>query len=453
MILLKDIYKMFLDLAAPYSVRLHFLQYFLNLDGGNQHKVLRQFIAVQFASIYTKQRSLFDTSLGACSFLVLPFLALASVVLFAKSDKDGYDNKDITVTYILFFGTFVMELAPYLIELLPHPFRKLEIQAWQDMVSQHNIMSFCARNKKPPTLMKLVTFSYLRDYINKHWYIRYEPAAQQISMLVRHHAEEDGWKEYIRDAATYRRFNNLRGEHTLNKMSKHLATDLLEQDKLGWTFNRPFDEYVLLWHLATDLCLHHTSTTSTDNTTTASSSQSQDTIVESRRRRRSSEIISNYMIYLLFICPDMLIPAGTRSDLFMLACDEIESMTTKGESPSPLPDDETRSGIAQWILGMEQGDRRMVEAPRISEALRLARFLIDSLNEEQRWEVIQGVWVEMLCYSASRCRGYLHVKSLGVAGEFLTNVWFLWWCMGMQTLPDMVHNPEPPEEITAAASV
>jgi hypothetical protein len=304
------------------------------------------------------------------------------------------------------------------------------------MVSQHNIMSFCARKKKPPTLMKLATFSYLRDFINKHWYIWHKCVAQQISTLVRQHVEEDGWKEYICDAATYKRFNNLRGEHTLMKMSHH---NLLEEDKLGWTFNRPFDEYVLLWHIATDLCLHHTSS-STNNTTTASSSQSQDT---SKSRRSNSEIISNYMIYLLFLCPDMLILAGTRSNLFMDACDEIECMI-KNMSPSSSLD-KTTSRIAKWILGLEQDDKCMTKAPRISDAHKLARVLIDDLNEEERWKVIQGVWVEMLCYSASRCRDYLHTKSLGIAPEFLTNVWLLWWCMGMQTLPDMVHNPESPE--------
>lgn len=29
------------------------------------------------------------------------------------------------------------------------------------------------------------------------------------------------------------------------------------------------------------------------------------------------------------------------------------------------------------------------------------------------WKVIRGVWIQMLCFSASRCRGYLHAKSLG----------------------------------------
>ena len=58
-------------------------------------------------------------------------------------------------------------------------------------------------------------------------------------------------------------------------------------------------------------------------------------------------------------------------------------------------------------------------------------------NEMERWQVILGVWVEMLCYSAARCRGYLHAKSLGEGGEYLSTIWLLWSCMGMETLAEM----------------
>ncbi|CAN6357051.1 unnamed protein product [Urochloa humidicola] len=135
-----------------------------------------------------------------------------------------------------------------------------------------------------------------------------------------------------------------------------------------------------------------------------------------------------------------MLMVGTRQDLFMIACGEIEAMI-KDELLLSL----NRGSIAQRILGMEQGDDLMANAPRISNAHKLAKALI-GLNDMGRcWEVIQGVWVEMLCYSASRCRGYEHAKSLAHGGEFLTNVWLLWWCMGMETLPDKIHNPGPPE--------
>jgi hypothetical protein len=95
---LKDLYKLFLDVSAPYSVRLGYLHSFLNSDGEKQQKRLRKYIDLQFSAIYTKVRSRL-TSLGFCTFLVLPSLVMASVVLFAKIDKNGYDKSDIHIIF------------------------------------------------------------------------------------------------------------------------------------------------------------------------------------------------------------------------------------------------------------------------------------------------------------------------------------------------------------------
>ena len=48
--------------------------------------------------------------------------------------------------------------------------------------------------------------------------------------------------------------------------------------------------------------------------------------------------------------------------------------------------------------------------------------LLDLGDENTMWGVIEGVWAEMLCFSASRCHGCLHAKSLGTGGELLTYV-------------------------------
>jgi hypothetical protein len=59
------------------------------------------------------------------------------------------------------------------------------------------------------------------------------------------------------------------------------------------------------------------------------------------------------------------------------------------------------------------------------------------LGDEQRmWDVIKGVWVEMLCFSAGRCRGYLHAKSLGSGGEYLSFVSLLMSHAGLETFPE-----------------
>ncbi|BAT00932.1 Os07g0269500 [Oryza sativa Japonica Group] len=53
----------------------------------------------------------------------------------------------------------------------------------------------------------------------------------------------------------------------------------------------------------------------------------------------------------------------------------------------------------------------------IDDAWSIAEELLKLDDEEKMWRVIEGVWVEMLCFSAARCRGYLHAKSLGTGGS------------------------------------
>jgi hypothetical protein len=67
-------------------------------------------------------------------------------------------------------------------------------------------------------------------------------------------------------------------------------------------------------------------------------------------------------------------------------------------------------------------------------------------SEKKMWNVIQGVWVEMLSFSAGRCRGYLHARSLGTGDEYLSYVWLLREYMGMETLAQRMQRAESEDE-------
>jgi hypothetical protein len=41
----------------------------------------------------------------------------------------------------------------------------------------------------------------------------------------------------------------------------------------------------------------------------------------------------------------------------------------------------------------------------IHDAWKISNALFALGDDNKIWEVIEGVWVEMLCFSASRCRG------------------------------------------------
>ena len=72
----------------------------------------------------------------------------------------------------------------------------------------------------------------------------------------------------------------------------------------------------------------------------------------------------------------------------------------------------------------------------LRDAWLLAQALMQLDDDDKMWKVIRGVWVEMLCFSAGRCRSYLHAKSLCDGGEYLTFVSLLMSHVGLEIFPD-----------------
>ncbi|CAM0952953.1 unnamed protein product [Alopecurus aequalis] len=365
--------------------------------------------------------------------MYLPFVAIG---LFHNSHREGYNVHDVKVTYVLLCCTAVLEFISTNINMRQQQFQLRVLGG----VAQYSLVGFFANNKKHTKMMCSSSF--------------------RITVLVLGHVK-GWWMEHITDVASYWRFNDNKGQWTI----QHQGCDQ-EQD---WGLNRPLDEGVLLWHIATDLCFY----------------QKVGTSVRHAKATGCREI-SNYMIYLLFANPEMLL-SGTRRNLFMEANAELEEILMndkpllkkilKGDKPSLMEtlkgnksifaflkgkgpsSAEIERGFMQRIIAKLQAtdhkeeDIGYTELPMeaeqcpsaqeglIQDAWKISKALL-ALGDEKMWEVIEGVWVEMLCFSASRCRGYLHAKSMGSGVELLSYVWFLLSRMGMETLPGRLQRTE-----------
>ena len=64
------------------------------------------------------------------------------------------------------------------------------------------------------------------------------------------------------------------------------------------------------------------------------------------------------------------------------------------------------------------------------DGCRLAKSLL-YLETQKKWELISNVWVEILCYAATKCRWNHHARQLGRGGELLTHVWLLMAHLGI----------------------
>jgi hypothetical protein len=237
--------KMLADLSASYSDRLKNLLSFLKLDDKHAYAMLQHCHGDTFRRLYT--RNTFSGIAKWFKFFV-PLIEFFSIMSFFFSGKDDYNVNDVTVTYILLGCCNIHDSLDTVSTMIMH------LTCWHHMVPQYILLSSCALRKKPTILMKLATFKCIQKYLQEHWYAGQVPVALLITELVRHQVRY-GWNMYINDVASYRAFNNCRGQWTLHR----LGLETSHQQRIGQSFKVPFDDSILLWHIATDLCFHNTS--------------------------------------------------------------------------------------------------------------------------------------------------------------------------------------------------
>ena len=130
-------------------------------------------------------------------------------------------------------------------------------------------------------------------------------------------------------------------------------------------------------------------------------------------------------MHLLFTNSEMLLPS-CRRNLFTIAYRELEAILQGNDATSLLDEHQ----LTQRMFSMMESGKGFVRKARD-----LAQELMQIVDKKM-WEVIKDVWIEMLCFSAGRCRGYLHAKSVGYGGEYLSFVTLLMSHAGLETFAE-----------------
>ncbi|KAL3752843.1 hypothetical protein ACJRO7_000271 [Eucalyptus globulus] len=148
-----------------------------------------------------------------------------------------------------------------------------------------------------------------------------------------------------------------------------------------------YDDSILMWHHATEIWYNKEKEVR-DN------------------KREFSKILSDYMLYLLL----------NQSNVMSAVAGVAQ--TTLGEMLQELDDYRGNRAINLETLCRElfgtAGSRSIIHLAKEIEKLK-----------ERKWEVISGVWVEMLSYAAIHIKGEAHMQVLSKGGELLTFVWLL----------------------------
>ncbi|GFS32298.1 hypothetical protein Acr_00g0021840 [Actinidia rufa] len=327
------------------------------------------------------------------------YLEFYEMILFFSSDwtRLWLDNhKNLLVDLIVRTISFSRSL-----HLVPADKR------WSDHLHQYNLLSFCLKEK---SATRGIIRKFFHAKLEKYMYKTKTVPPELKKMIFNLLKEKSVRAKNIKECKELCAF---RGGPVLKNAGRGL-------DKLDWSIEVEFDQSILLWHIATDLCYYE-------------DLKSNPNLVENSKCK-ISKILSDYMLYLLVMCPFML-PNGIGQIRFQDTCAEAIEFLQEWKAIRDIKQacEELLLVNTKVLPNEVKGDRSksvLFDACRLAKALKVQEK-DKEWTSEQMWEVMTHVWIEMLCYAACHCQWRYHARQLTNGGELLTHVSLLMAHLGL----------------------
>ncbi|MCH80594.1 hypothetical protein A2U01_0001364 [Trifolium medium] len=434
--------------------------FLLSGNGKRGFEVMEIELGFMYDVFYTKA-PIFYSFIGC--FLRFVTLASSFIVLcvFFFMEKNQYPNVDVLITYVLLLGAFVLEIfsvnlmlfsdqtvlwltvhknkvTSKVISLIQYVKCK---KRWSCSIGQFNLIGFCLLRAKKGKLKFGFNFcgKTFKKKAAKCGLAKMITGVKLSYQKFKHtktNTVTDDLKEII-----FKHF-----ESKINKFEKNITrlycnwgikvlegSELMLQleiniETIGWSVEVDFDQSILLWHIATNLCYD-------------SPVEGEDGVLENGRSlsyREASKWLSEYMLYLLVKRPSML-PNGIGEISFQDTCAEtIEFVKDrhsiqKEEQVSQMLNKMCKN-INKVNPSKVKGDRSksvLFDACKLAKNVREIRNDVTEWEKKYMWKFITEVWVEMLAYAASNCKALYHAQHLRHGGELLTHVWLLMAHLGI----------------------
>ncbi|KAJ9186719.1 hypothetical protein P3X46_002262 [Hevea brasiliensis] len=449
--LFKTFKRLFVDLILSFQDRDNSQSLFKGTSYKDAFKVIEIELGFMYDMLYTKGTIIYSRK-GCC----LRFISLTStcivLVFFSLSNKGDFKKIDIAITFLLLVIAIFLELSAVLFlvssdwadlylskhkTVIRQAITHIQLQKgarWSNSLGQYSLLSYSLKsmpvfNSKIQKFFGIVKILEHRQMTNK-----------DVS---------DEQKEFIFDHLK-KKFDDLMeikstDEPNYQKELKDLSTcrgarALSDFPALRWSVETEFDQSILIWHIATHLCAY-------------SQRQNEQNIVklenedDSKKFKKISKLLSRYMLYLLVMRPSML-PMGIGKIRYLDTCAEAKKFFQEHDC-APGDDIHLLQNTCSWAMNLFKGAKYKEHEKKACNALlkvntavpplkvkgdRSKSVLFDACNLasllqneniKNKWKVMSNVWVEMLAYAASHCRGIYHAQQLGRGGELLTHIWLL----------------------------
>ncbi|XP_030538937.1 uncharacterized protein LOC115747043 isoform X2 [Rhodamnia argentea] len=437
-------------------------------------------LGIMYDLLYTKAKAI-HTSWGFARRITGFFLICIVLVLFILIKDQHYSVADLYLTFILLAVAIFLEIYALVVLLFSDKTARWLIKEkkfavldfinrvqpltkrrrWSRHMAQFSLLSFAIKEKHLPC-HQILEFLHIDEKVEKLFYKYHEKVTDDLKQHIMSHLRD--LKEETQPPQI------TRGSRVLKKFEK--------LDVFRWSIELEFDQSILIWHIATELLCHLGKGDSLTNPP-----QSEGNINESiKPTSEISKCLSRYMLYILVMYP-MMLPTGIGRIKFRETY--VEAMKFFNEFHKPdkpnaaaSHNDGDSQGYSNYVmkcaafcssawqhinnlvkgkpdltsaynelrkqvktnlnLTVGKGDRSKYV---LFHGCRLASQLDEIKNEQDKWTIISGVWVEMLCYAASKCKGSYHAQQLRRGGELQTHVWLMMAHYGLTDHFQIPHAP------------
>ncbi|KAK1426594.1 hypothetical protein QVD17_15270 [Tagetes erecta] len=462
--------------------------FFLNRTAKDAFAVVEVELNFIYEVLFTKLPVVYN-KIGAVSRIFSLLTICLAIVLFILKGKTNFSPEDVTITYGLLFGALVLDVSALIMLLFSDwtiiylqespdvepdkSFKACIIDAfltfrtegrcrarndnektkhvqnepktcglsmrvtnnrWSELVSTYNLINYCLypRGKSWEDVYTKLGISWFLDSI---FYVESKRFTGDLKEFI--FQELKSKSELADDLETAKEVSSARGDWVL-RVEEGWGSILKYVD------NVDYDQSLILWHIATELC-YNEELTKSDNVNTI--------------QRDIAKLLSDYMLYLLIMQPSMMSAvAGIGQIRFRDTCAEAKRFFEERKAPiemaaaneasimkenQQVPNEDTQDfkhiAACKEILsvstdvppGTIKGDQ---SKSLLFDSCKLAKELMNVVPKDpkvDKWVIISKVLVELLCYAASHTRANMQAAQVSKGGELITIVWLLMTHFGL----------------------
>nr|CAC09468.2 H0806H05.1 [Oryza sativa] len=442
-------------------------------------RVMEMELSLMYDFLYTKAAVIY-TWHGYAIRAVSPVFTAVSMVLVELSNVGGHHRRsDVVITRLLLVATFLLETASLLRAVgsswtgfllhrgLRHGWIRHEALCASRWLRFHHAVAsvgriansqahrrWCGKMGQLSVLQLITTGAGGdRESQDRSWDKECARYSEKNTMVIPPEVKEVVFRRVRQQLLDLRaRMNREAADMDLRKMAANLRTKrgqlaLQSRNLLGelrWSLGDELQLGILTWHVATEIYLLLSGRTAA---------------AAVARLVRTIRTLSDYMMYLLAVRPDMLPGLVTRK-LFELTCDDLARVWSKHQAPAAAAATAPRKFFFRrhnrWRVSPRISDLRSWEEEELAKMLidqwrrgrdddtggvgggvalnkylsrgvELAMKLLD-LEREGKADMVQvilEVWVDMVFYASYRCSKEAHAKQLSQGGELTTVLWLV----------------------------